>query len=63
MVDVSEYEGYQSEYLSCFTYLKSRGWNRVGGMWVSPDEKFKFNNIYGAYRCAWFFEEIVKHDS
>lgn len=60
MVDVSEYEGYQSEYMYCFSYLKSRGWERHGSWWVSPDNKFHFNNIYGAYRCAKFYEDIVK---
>lgn len=59
MIDVSELKTYESKYMMCFNHIKSRGWLREDRMWVSPDRKYKFNNIEAAYRCCRFYEEVV----
>lgn len=51
-------EGYQSSYVFCWNFIKDRGWKREAKMWVSPDNKCKYNNVYDAYRCQMLTELI-----
>lgn len=62
MVDPSEYESYQSEYLLYYSFLRSKGWKRENRKWVSPNGMYKFTHIHAAYRCAKFYDEIVQRD-
>lgn len=51
---------YKSEYVKCWNLITDRGWKKIGKMWTSPDEKYRYNNVYDSYRCQMFLEMVEK---
>lgn len=52
----NELGDYQSNYLRCWNYCRDCGWNKVDGMWVSPDGTRKYATVYEAYNSQKFKE-------
>jgi len=52
--------GYQSDYVRCWNLITDRGWKKEGAKWASPDGRYKYNNVYEAYRAQMHWEEIRK---
>jgi len=51
---------YESSYVRSWNLITDRGWKKDGVWWVSPDGKYRYNNVYDAYRCQMHWEEIRK---
>ena len=51
---------FQSDYVRCWNLVTDRGWKKEGIYWVSPDGRYKYNNVYDAYRAQMHWEEIRK---
>lgn len=50
-------------YIQALSFIKSWGWQRMGGMWVSPVRYgYKFKDIYAAYDMAIKIVEMEGND-
>ncbi len=49
---------YTSDYVRYWNFITDRGWSKIEKMWTSPDGKYKYNNVYDAYRCQTFVEML-----
>lgn len=51
-------EGYQSNYLRCWNYVKEKGWIRETNWWFAPDRSVKYKTVFEAYNSQKFREMV-----
>lgn len=62
VIDKENLGDYQSKYLIYYNFIKDYGWFRKNAKWVSPCGTYEYRNIYEAYRCQRFKNEILEDE-